>query len=183
MEQRFLDKTGVRLAGLALGLLMLLGSLPFLGFAIWEIFYGAQASIGIFLTAFFGTLTVISGLLARWGFKKPQPPSALADPELERRLLQFARNHNGVVTVSQLAAESPLSTAEARQALEELELQGVCHSSPSSAGGIFYRFPDFLPDGKRTPSEVEFDFDVDSAHDDNSAQGQAQAAQARRWND
>ena len=162
MEERFLDKTLVRVSVLVMGVLTVLFSLPFTAYGVAELFTSADTGAALMLIFFFGICSMIGAGMSYWGFKRPKKRTVLEDPDLERRLLQFARNHRGVVTVSQLAAESPLSASEARTVLERLERVGICHSAPSSTGGLFYRFPDFMPDGTRTQSEVEFDFSDDA---------------------
>lgn len=142
---------------------MMLGSLPCVIASIYDLATKTDPAGALTAGVFFAIVAVLGLGLGIWGFRTPKVASPFEDADFERRLLQFAREHDGVVTVSQLAAESPLSATEAREALESLERIGVCHSSPSATGGLFYNFPDFMPDGTRTPSDVEFDFSEDDS--------------------
>lgn len=84
--------------------------------------------------------------------------------ERERFVLQAARDNGGVLTPTDLALMTQISLRDARDALEALRDQLVCHIDIDVAtGNEQYVFPDFLPE--RQPERLGED-DVEWLDDD-----------------
>lgn len=71
--------------------------------------------------------------------------------ELERFVLQAARDSDGILTPTDLSLTTQLSLRESRDALEGLVNQDVCQLDVDiNTGATRYVFPDFLTDAGRT---------------------------------
>jgi hypothetical protein len=73
--------------------------------------------------------------------RRPQNPE-----ERERFVLLAARDHGGLLTPAELATATQLSLREAKEALDDLQRQGVadCEVNPDNSA-ICYVFPDLQP--------------------------------------
>jgi hypothetical protein len=60
------------------------------------------------------------------------------------KLLHFAKNHKGLVTVTTLALEEEFSLEEAEALLQWCQEKGICQMELQSDGRVLYRFPDFI---------------------------------------
>lgn len=142
------------------GAFLMLISAPCVVGMIHDVVTGADNLAGALIAGtFFSFLGVIGLAMTWWALKKPKKRPFVLTPDREHKLLNLARAHDGVLTASLLAAESPLTLHEARKSLEMLEVGGFCHSIVTAAGGIAYHFPDLMPGGTRTQDDVRFDFD------------------------
>ncbi len=64
----------------------------------------------------------------------------------ERLLLGLAEKHNGRLTATVVAAESPLSLAEADKLLKEMASNGFVEMEVDNRGIIIYQFASLLPE-------------------------------------
>jgi hypothetical protein len=65
--------------------------------------------------------------------------------DIERAVLACAKQHDGRVTIAEVAAESDLSFTEAKAALEELSRAGACTVDVTDQGAFIYEFIGLLP--------------------------------------
>lgn len=87
----------------------------------------------------------IAPLLAIYvALKKPTPIPFSIDAGTERKILQMVKRHNGRLTPTHLAMDSPLSIEQATQALADFEQRGFAYSTVTAHGGTEYVFPDLL---------------------------------------
>lgn len=62
----------------------------------------------------------------------------------DKAILAVASRHRGVVSVSQIALETDLSTDEAREAVERMCIRGLAQPDIQDDGSIQYRFGGLL---------------------------------------
>ena len=62
--------------------------------------------------------------------------------EAERQILRAARAHNGRLTATEVAAETPVPLAQATDMLEALSRRGACRMSIAEAGILVFDFPE-----------------------------------------
>ncbi|MCY1014941.1 hypothetical protein [Pyxidicoccus sp. MSG2] len=65
--------------------------------------------------------------------------------DIEKAVLACAQQHDGRVTIAEVAAESDLSFTEAKAALEELSRAGACTVDVTDQGAFIYEFIGLLP--------------------------------------
>lgn len=122
------------------------------GFAIAAVFgflYLRGGSwIWIFPAVFAGLLPMMDGfrrVIAAGQQRKAQFAQTQRRPEqMEREVLQIARDRGGVVTPSLVALETSLSIAEAEQVLGDLASRGHAGIEVRADGRIEYEFADFM---------------------------------------
>lgn len=75
--------------------------------------------------------------------------------QAEREILRAARAHEGRVTATEVAAETPVPLAQATEMLEELSRRGLCRMSVAQAGILVFEFPELEPpEGDDVPSRA-----------------------------
>lgn len=74
----------------------------------------------------------------------PEAPSEERTTQ-EREILQLARQHEGELTVGDVAINTSLSLDEARQVLDQLAFRSFCSKQVIPNGAVLYHFPDFRP--------------------------------------
>lgn len=172
MSQQFASRSTGQIVSLISGVVMILVSAPCVMAMIHDVITQADNLSGaIAAGTFFLVLGIIGGFMTWWGVKRPKVTGFQFDSNMERRLLNFARDHQGRVTVSLLAAESPLSLADCQAALESMELRGVCRSEFETSGALTYIFPDFVPVAR----DVSFDFPDEEESQQAQEHAQAEA--------
>ena len=92
----------------------------------------------VLATLFLGILPSALGLwICRHARRKGRKR---AGESTERTILQLARERNGKLTVADVAMNSSLSSSEAKEALDQLNLDRLADMDVSESGVIVYRF-------------------------------------------
>jgi hypothetical protein len=143
----------------AVGALVALFSLMLVGAFVAELAAGGdgRTSVGayVFLIAVFVVLAVGGAWVARsqlWaapgrpGYRPPR----LSDAEREQRILDFAEQEGGRVTVAEIAARCDLPVDDSKVALDRLVAQGVAELHVAERGVLVYIFPGFLSDAEKS---------------------------------
>lgn len=141
------------------GALLLLLGLGMMGFGALQL----EASLyllAVFLVFTGGALVLGGGaqLHAVWRSLKPRIKKA---PEVDgvdatNLVLRLAREHQGRLSASEVAADTSLHYKKAAQVLEAMARDNVCRACVSEAGTTFYLFPEFAgPTAKRDILELD----------------------------
>ena len=92
-----------------------------------------------------GVLTVLLGIVPLvggvWRYKRVrQAVTRRAVDDSEKIVLRLAQRRQGILTVVEVAANSPLSVEQAKETLDQLNLKGFNEMDVSDAGIIVYKF-------------------------------------------
>ena len=92
-----------------------------------------------------GVLTVLLGILPLvggvWLYKRVrQAVTRRTVDDSEKIVLRLAQRRQGILTVVEVAANSPLSVEQAKETLDQLNLKGFNEMDVSDAGIIVYKF-------------------------------------------
>jgi hypothetical protein len=124
-------------------------------FAVYSIY--ALITVGFALGTLAALLVVsiaaIAGLaMMRASFRARSDDAAEEagprDSSRQRGVLRTAQKYNGRLTLAEVTLETRLDVTEARQLLDNFELQGVAEMQISDAGQEVYVFPAFTDDGR-----------------------------------
>lgn len=63
---------------------------------------------------------------------------------LEKRTLQIAKNHKGILTPTQLAIEANINVSKANELLKDFQQKGVAEIFANEAGAVSYKFYDLI---------------------------------------
>jgi len=105
---------------------------------------------GLFCSALGGFLLIPDKLVrfrrltTLWGRRSQSRPPL--NPLVPVKILKLAREHGGVLTLSETAVELTLSLAQAEAGLDECVRSGLASADFDMEREIkFYRFPEFIP--------------------------------------
>lgn len=162
-----------------LGISCLIFTLPCSATAIYDLATGAPNASGAFGALMM--MTMLSGIAVFAIYRastSPEisshniPPKTVGHPQTvtrsrttgfeidektEGKILQMANRHNGRLTATHLAMDSPLTIEQATQILSDFERRGIVYSAVTTHGGTEYVFPDLLP--AKAQSDVHNDLD------------------------
>ncbi len=110
------------------------GSLLMVGLSAFLLLARDDTSVGLTMLAFFGA-TGIAGLGVLIATLRPKGAKAA---EREQLVLKLAEASGGRITIAQIASQTSLSVAEAKESLEELARQGVAEVLFDDDGAIVY---------------------------------------------
>jgi TM2 domain-containing membrane protein YozV len=80
------------------------------------------------------------------------PRALRSESDYERYLLQYARQHQGRITIGQIAADTPISIEKAEHHLARLEAKGHTRVEIDPESGVIrYLFPEFMYPGLDSP--------------------------------
>ena len=95
----------------------------------------------VFVAAFmYGIISLTCAYAAR-KLLKPVDPRVKETRTHEQMILDLALHSNGTLSIAEIAAQTPLSVAEAKQGVEALTREGVASVEFSEEKDVFYRFP------------------------------------------
>lgn len=145
---------GEGLAGLGrtlrqgVGLLLMAGGGMFVVMAIADLL-GAGArdtetGVAVALLVLFSGVGYGGALLFRSGRRSARLAARAGAEALERRVLDFARAHDGRVTLAEVAEACDVPVTEAKALLDALTKQGVADLTMTDQGILVYRFSGFL---------------------------------------
>ncbi len=90
------------------------------------------------LTVLLGIVPLVSGV---WRYKRVrQAVTRRTVDDSEKIVLRLAQRRQGILTVVEVAANSPLSVEQAKETLDQLNLKGFNEMDVSDAGIIVYKF-------------------------------------------
>ena len=90
------------------------------------------------LTVLLGIVPLVSGV---WRCKRVrQAVTRRTVDDSEKIVLRLAQRRQGILTVVEVAANSPLSVEQAKETLDQLNLKGFNEMDVSDAGIIVYKF-------------------------------------------
>jgi hypothetical protein len=111
--------------------------------------------VWLFPAAFAGVLPMVEGLrkmaVARARRRTQLEAGKLSPEDMERVVLQLARDHRGILTPSLVVVESDLSIGEAESILDGLAARGYTSAEIRENGRIEYEFREFM--GRLGPPE------------------------------
>ncbi len=111
--------------------------------------------VWLFPAAFAGVLPMMEGLrkmaTARSRRRNEIEARKRRPEDMERVVLQLARDHRGILTPSLVAVESDLSIGEAERVLDDLAARGHTSAEIRESGRIEYEFREFM--GRLGPPE------------------------------
>jgi TM2 domain-containing membrane protein YozV len=82
----------------------------------------------------------------------PPSPRLHTDADYERCLLHYAREHQGVLTIGQIVADTPINIDKAEHYLLRLEARGYTRVEIDPQTGVIrYLFPEFMHNGLQGP--------------------------------
>jgi xanthosine utilization system XapX-like protein len=91
------------------------------------------------LLGIMGLAPILAGLA--WWRHLRRKAAQRQTTSLERSVLQLAKAHHGVLTVTDVATHTTLSLEEAEQILNQLHLDGFATIDVSDNGALLYHFP------------------------------------------
>jgi hypothetical protein len=92
----------------------------------------------VLLTLLFGILPVVCSMVLYKRIRQAVTRRTTEDGE--KIVLQLAKKRRGTLTVAEVAANSPLTLAQAKATLDRLNVQGFNEMDVSDAGIIVYKF-------------------------------------------
>lgn len=182
MSKEVSSRSSNQVASAAVGMILMVISAPCVMAMVHDIITRADNLSGAIIAGtFFAMLGCVGFVMTYLGLKKPKAEAFAMSSKLERRLLQFAREHEGRITVSQLAVESPMSVAECQKALHTLEMGNICRSELQTNGATVYLFPDFMPSDSSAATMFDFDQRLSEGEEVADEVSQAQASRRDDW--
>lgn len=139
---------GVNFNGLlgALGVFIGLVSVLFVVVFVGQLIEGSRTERGVLvgLVVFFLGTAVAGAALARKCFHRPPTAPPPTESELEQRILDFAKQAGGRVTVPEVAADCDLSLEDSKRLLDHFVLDEAADALVTDDGIMVYRFHGFL---------------------------------------
>ncbi len=168
-----------RTAKLLLGGIGMLVGLPCTLTMVVDLFRGTDNIMGVLIVGLTSAMILLFGvMLFRSGLRASAPvsvaPMAWMTQEMEREILRAAERRGGMLTVAQLALETPLSVSQCNAALMQLEHQGAVRSDVGLDGALCYHFLGLGGGGE----QVVFDM---SERETRAAQQPATRGEDGRW--
>ena len=125
------------------GVLTSLASLTMISAAVGDLISGSgdtAPGILIGLMIFFTGTAVASGYFAKKQLSGDGPSEKDTAHSHETMILELAMKQGGRLNIAQIAALTPLSVNEAKEAIKVLSTQGVAEVNFNGEGEIFYAF-------------------------------------------
>lgn len=92
----------------------------------------------VFLTLLLGVLPLVGGILL--GQRVRANVASRKADAWEKSVLQVAKQHHGMVTAMDVAGNSAMTLAQAKDTLDQLNLKGFNEMDVSESGTIIYKF-------------------------------------------
>ena len=146
-------RSGLQIASLVMGLFIALPSLPCFAMMASSLIFTttAQNLMGeMVATAIFGALSVMSVAMIVLGARRPRIDVEPPEEWRERQVLAMASEHEGVLSVGQLAMLTDMNIATSQAMLESLERRGIATSEFSPQGGMIYHFTNLAPSQRQS---------------------------------
>ena len=136
-----------RLVSAAIGFMMMALSTPCVFAFAYDVFIAGTDNVqGATLIGVFCAFVAIAGaIVMRLSLRRPVDSFSISR-ELERQVLQVARDHGGRLTVAELAVGTELNLDECKAILEHLESREAVRTHLSSEGHVVYVVPGFVVD-------------------------------------
>jgi hypothetical protein len=100
----------------------------------------------VFPLVFAGILPLVNGLLRLTRRRQVESSAAVTRiAAREKKVLQAARDEQGIITPTVVALKTDLSIQEAEAMLEEMARKGYALMRVTEGGRVEYEFPEFLP--------------------------------------